>query len=144
MDVLRNKCAALAFMNSCILPPPHRATSVPRSPHSYWFITMNHKSVPNKWPSAGSWRWRCILQVWEKDSEEGPRKKKQNFLIWDMWIDSRTPTSTGLVLKTAVANSAIWPLTWVFLDTEWGSLNSHPCQNIYKPEELCLSPLTPA
>lgn len=43
------------------------------------------------------------------------------------------------VSKTAVANSAIWPFDLDFLVTEWGSLNSHPCQSIYKPEEACFS-----
>lgn len=42
-----------------------------------------------------------------------------NFLIWDIWVDAKTST-TGLALKTAVANSAIWPLTWVFWSLNGG------------------------
>ena len=66
--------------------------------------------------------------------EKKKKKKRQHLLIWDMWVD----VTTELVLKTAVANSAIWPLTWVF--AHWmGSPSSHLCQSIYKPEEPCCS-----
>lgn len=64
-------------------------------------------------------------------------KKKH---LRDNTVDIRT-SCTGLVLETAAANSAIWSLTWLFLVTEWRSVNSQPCHSIYKRRSLSSAPL---
>lgn len=47
----------------------------------------------------------------------GKKKKTFSFEISELMLGTST---TGRVLKTAVANSAIWPLTWVFWSLNGG------------------------
>lgn len=139
MDKWVNKCAATAFMDSCSLPPPQRATSVARTLHSHRFITP---WTTNQCPINDH------LQVREDDdgrSEiqiKGPEKKVK-FLIWDIWVDVRT-SSTGLVLKTAVANSAIWPLTWVSWSLNGGLWIPTPVRAFTSLRSPASAPLDPS
>lgn len=115
---------------------PQRALNIcgQDSTLSWVYSPVVHKSISNKWPSAASWPQH------DSPSEIKILVKKKHF--WDNRVDIRT-SCTGLVLETAAASAAIRSLTWLFLVTEWRSVNSQPCHSIYKPEEAFCSPPWP-
>lgn len=115
---------------------PQRALNIcgQDSTLSWVYSPVVHKSISNKWPSAASWPQH------DSPSEIKLLVKKKHF--WDNRVDIRT-SCTGLVLETAAASAAIRSLTWLFLVTEWRSVNSQPCHSIYKPEEAFCSPPWP-
>lgn len=137
MNVWVMKCAALSFLNGLhLFTLPQRALNIcgQDSTLSWVYSPVVHKSISNKWPSAASWPQH------DSPSEIKILVKKKHF--WDNRVDIRT-SCTGLVLETAAASAAIRSLTWLFLVTEWRSVNSQPCHSIYKPEEAFCSPPWP-
>lgn len=122
---------------------PKRATSVPRTLHSHRFITPWTNQFPINDLQQARRDGDACSKFRKKDSYGGARGKQLNLIIWDMWVDIRA-SSTGLVLKTAVANSAIWPLTWVFWSLNGGLWIPTPVRAFTSLRSPSSAPLDPS